>query len=332
MLTYQLRERIFNVVGGGQLEFPNTAEIEISLQPGVPFGVGAGLARHAIPGVATTARANFATGRIGIEIPAGALQPLKIAMDVGDTHFEMNGNVVHVTALVSDLQDLTDLMGAVYFGFVGVLNVYYPDAPSPEYAVGRIGQTRFRWEYAQPAGGVIVTSQENQEETVRQSWSTVVLFAGQSNRRLIAALQYFHIGCRLLTVGRTPWEFLSEALLNLAKVIDSLFGPSRECQRAELRKVGFSDQEIESKLIPIMVVRNEFDVAHVSLASLSSDQLALLHDVAASAEAGCRDLLKRVIAKVKEATYALPPDPDLRLEKKKLKVLGRLMATRSKSQ
>jgi hypothetical protein len=141
----------------------------------------------------------------------------------------------------------------------------------------------------------------------------------------MAGLYYFHTGCRLLSAGFNRFEFMAEALLNFAKCLQSLFGDSLDKIRTELARLGsFDPQEIEGKIVPALVLRNEFDVAHVSLALLTRKQLKLLHGYTQLAEAAFRDLLRAVLEKIAQGEYALPPDSPPMLSSKKESVLRRL--------
>ena len=63
----------------------------------------------------------------------------------------------------------------------------------------------------------------------------------------------------------SPWEFMSEVLLNFAKVLEVLF-PASESQtidaaRAGLRELGFAEDEVEKWFVPALALRNHLDVA-----------------------------------------------------------------------
>jgi hypothetical protein len=45
-----------------------------------------------------------------------------------------------------------------------------------------------------------------------------------TERKLVAALEYFYAACRLNSLGETPEEFLAEVILNFARILDALFG------------------------------------------------------------------------------------------------------------
>jgi hypothetical protein len=72
-------------------------------------------------------------------------------------------------------------------------------------------------------GLATVTSKTNQERLITNSWRLIAVVA--NSRRLMGGLHYFHVACQLLTAGFNRFEFAAEALLNLAKSLQSTFVP-----------------------------------------------------------------------------------------------------------
>jgi hypothetical protein len=118
---------------------------------------------------------------------------------------------------------------------------------------------------------------------------------------------------------------MAEALLNLAKSLQSLFGQVRDDIRAGIDKLNcFSNAEIEGKFLPAMVLRDQFDVAHVSLSMLDREQLRTLHDYTDLAEDSFRMLLKTILTRVESGEYALAADPGSSLSGDKQAILRKL--------
>jgi hypothetical protein len=126
------------------------------------------------------------------------------------------------------------------------------------------------------------------------------------NRRLVAALHYFHVAVRLARVATSPGEFLAEALLNYCKVLEVLFSDSTETVRLRLKELGYASEEIERDYVPAMILRSKIDVAHVSLALFTPHQLATLHRYADRAEGAFRSLLSRVLERFDAGSLDLP--------------------------
>src|SRR5260221_635501 len=120
------------------------------------------------------------------------------------------------------------------------------------------------------------------QQRLATAWERLPLVGDLANRRLLAALHYFHVAVRLNRAGSTSGEFMAEVMLNLAKTMEVLFPPSgdgknRDAARRGLRDLGYEDSEIESDFLPAMALRNEVDVAHVDLSLFTSSPLQHVH-------------------------------------------------------
>lgn len=156
------------------------------------------------------------------------------------------------------------------------------------------------------------TTQDEQEANVAKAWLWFDVISPPERRRLIAALHYFHVACRMARSAQTAGEFLPEVLLNLAKTLEVLFpstgdGRTRDAVRANLSRLGYSEIQIEGDFIPAIALRNEIDVGHVELGVFTMDQLTILHSYTERAEAVFRDLLKRVIVRVESGEFEIAP-------------------------
>lgn len=92
-------------------------------------------------------------------------------------------------------------------------------------------------------------------------------------------------------------------------------------------KLGYSNEEIEGDFIPIMILRNEFDVGHVSISLLKPEQLKALYGYLEQTEGNFRGILRRLLDQVRDGAYKLPQDYDLTLDKDKRKIMGKLIRT-----
>ena len=131
---------------------------------------------------------------------------------------------------------------------------------------------------------------------------------GTSNRRVAAALQYFHSASRLIVSGQSDWESMAEAVLNMCKSMQVLFGNRKDDIRRGLRELGYEQEEIEGDFIPIVELRNHFDVGHPRLALFQRRGLDVLYQYLLQSEDNIRALLTRVVTGVCEGTFELPED------------------------
>ncbi len=311
MFTYQIRKRVFKLEKEGPLTWPADTEVQFHFRPLQPFGMEAGGGHTAVRGVEATAHFNANAGTHTIESKA-PLKPLEVVIEEPGRLLTLRGNVLTVKARLHSNEKLIDLIWGVNFGFPLLLNVEFADPPIVERVDGSIGSVKFRWELANWKMEIVTTTQHKQESSVAKAWCWFDVITTPERRRLIAALHYFHVACRIARSAQTAGEFLPEVLLNLAKTLEVLFPPTgdgqtRDAVRASLSKLGYSESEIEGDFIPAMALRNEIDVGHVELGVFTMDQLTVLHSYTERAEAAFRDLLKRVITKVEAGEFEIAP-------------------------
>jgi len=262
-----------------------------------------------------TVHFNANTGHYSVEAE-NPLRPLRASVD---TPFKMSweGNHLTVTTTCNDWESLRHLLESVYFGFPLLLGVEFVDPPFVERVEGVAGGVRFTWEVSPWSMELDVTTQEAQEDRLAQASTLFGLFANEQMVRLVGALHYFHIACRLRREAKMPGEFLAESLLNLNRVLEVLFGPNRDTVRSALMGLGYDSEAVERDFIPAMVLRNSLDVGHPSLALLKREQLEILHRYADRAERVFRFFLQRLIRAVSSGGAAVPPyenggaDPNL---------------------
>ena len=159
----------------------------------------------------------------------------------------------------------------------------------------------------------------------------LLLIGAGHRRRLLAALSYFHTGCRLLRESKGPGEFLAESLLNFCKVLDTLFPAKNENQardqaRAGLAALGLNKDVIERDMMPIMILRSMFDVAHPTLALLTLTQAETLQRYAERAEIVLCDLLRVVISRVRSGEYEVAQYTHQKLSSQAAQTIERLKA------
>ncbi len=313
MLIYQVRPKFFrfDVAGSSIRGWPVDAEIRFHLQPLQPFGMMAGGGRTAVRAVAATSFFNANTGIHTIESKQ-PLQPLEVVIEEPARVFSFNGNVLTLTETVDSWETLRGIIESVYFGLPMLLNVTFADPPIVERVDGSIGGHEFRWELSQWRMEFRTTTQDLQEARIAQAWQRMPLFADANRRRLLAALHYFHVACRLDRSGETPGEFLPEVLLNLAKTLEAIFPPhgdgtSLDAARSGLQQLGFADEEIERDFIPAIALRNHVGVGHAVVALFTLDQLKVLHAYTERAETAFRKLLDSIIQKIESGDFEIAP-------------------------
>lgn len=330
MLTYQLQKRRLHATGScTEASLPNTVEIEISLEPSKMFGVSDYPDSVAPDDNFTKVIINMSTGKIS-STPALFPSVETSAELIGkDLQIDMNGNKLCVRRKCVDLQDLDDFFFMFHFMLPILFAVEFTEAPFVTSTKGRIDGASFSWLVSKPSGTFSVTNKERQEQIIIKSLQRLNFICESDNKRLAAALSYYYTAKRLMEAGNTPFEFMAEVVLNYYKVLEILFVYSDDKSMDDVRKAlpefDYSKDEIEEKFIPIIILRNYFDVGHVTIQTFKQEQLDALHEIVDSSEHYFNELLKRVIDKVQNGSYNPKRDSDIKQDKNKMKKINDLV-------
>jgi hypothetical protein len=296
MLTYQVRPRVFRFTGeGAPPSFPADCVVRFHFLPLQPFGAEAGGGRTAVRGVAAKALFNAHSGEHTIT-SAQPLKPLEAVLQYQDLRATWNGPVLTIAKRFTPADEFSGFVELAYFVLPPLLAVSFADPPYISQVEGEIACRPFKWELAEWKARFRTTTQEEQERRAARAWEMMALVALPVRRRLVAALHYFHVACRLAREGTTAGEFVAEVILNLAKTLEVLFPPgSRDAARAGLTDLGFPQDEIEGRFLPAMALRSKIDVAHVGLGIFTVDQLKVIHAYTDLAEDAFRGLLQKIL-------------------------------------
>lgn len=296
MLTYQIRERIFRA--DSELEFPNDVELNIYFHPDTALG-NAGAAgrtwKQSTPGRVVF---NANTGHFTIE-PKNSLLPLDVIIQHRNMSFKLNGNHLRITTYCESNGKLTELIESLYYVFPYVLSLGLRDAITVDRVDGKVGSEKFRWELNSLNLPILISNQKKQEDHIVKAWELMDFVSSKENRRIIAALRYYYTACRLRRVGKLPWEFMGEIIVNLCKVLEALFPATRDSVREGLSNLGYLEDEIEDYFIPIMLLRSKIDSGHVFLALFTRSDLNSLHSFTDIVEEKFHEMLNRLILKLK---------------------------------
>lgn len=323
MLTYLLHERIFMVEDEGKFTFPNDLKLSVKLSPPEAFGSSDGKSRLIVHGRKTTLLWNANNGRTTAQSEP-ALEPLEIILKTPNTNFSMRGDTIEYTQPCNNIEEAVGCVAAFQFVLPVLLNIDFADPPVIDCIKGSLGEVNFIWQHKGDAHQFRPRTTESLEQWVVDSHKYMSLFSGVQNRRLVAALHYFHICSRLLVSGNGPWEFMAEAILNLCKVLEILFG-SRDDVRIGLGRLGYDKGEIEGDFIPIMLLRDSLDVAHPRLTIFEDNDLTVFYKFLYKSEDRFRDLLKRVLTVVSNGSFELPQEDELELSDKERREMEKVM-------
>jgi hypothetical protein len=331
MFTYQVRRRYYKLTNSSQqLIFPNVYEALFLLQPLQPFGKSATGGRTAVQGAPCSVFFNANSGHHFTESKA-PLQPLEVTVEEPTRTIELRGNELKIRGQVESLRELDDTLYSILFVLPILLNIEFADPAVVERVEGKVGDCPFRWELEDWRMDCYITTLDKQEEAVVTAWNRFNVLSKPSNRRLVAALHYFHVFCRLCRAGHSPWEFMAEAIVNLSKILEVLFPPTGDGQsldaaRAGLRALGYSSADCERLFVPAIVLRNNIDSAHVDLSLFTMSQLHVLHSYTEIAERAFRQLLSRILGEIESGRYEVAQHGDSSCDPRTANIIQRLEA------
>jgi hypothetical protein len=177
------------------------------------------------------------------------------------------------------------------------------------------------------------TNPERQEKKIYDSYKLLELMQGKQNRRLFAGLNYYYVARRLYEAGHSAIEFMAEIILNYSKCLEVMFGGTRESIRQELQKLNISKEDIEQVFIPVILLRNEFDVGHALVTQINQVDIYPLNIFVTHLERDFEDLIKKLIDGIRGRTYEMIPHDAGALDKvKQAKLDGILDSILKRSQ
>jgi hypothetical protein len=299
VFTFAAKPRTLRLRNAASLSLPTTVTLKAKLGPSWLFGSGVDEPLHFVP--CSTGVSMFFNANTGKWYARGGAQPRLISATsaIAGCSVQLAGDTASVTFEAQDLGQIHDLANLLLYGLPLALTSHLQFPCFVEHVIGTSAGGEFGYEAQVVMLQAGLVDEDDQDGRARRALDSLVLFAIPGRRRVQAALVYFARAARLLDAGHTRWEFMSESVLNLAKVLESLFPPggdgrTRDAARKGLSAVGYTQEEIEEWFVPALALRSELDVAHVWLALLASDQIEALTAYAEHAIDRFRDLLNKV--------------------------------------
>lgn len=312
MLTYQFQRRHLAVAEGQQLVFPARVEVEFDFEPGEPFGSKHGHSRTALHKTKASLLWNANNGACTVQSERG-LDPVSVTGNIRGIAYQFEGSALFFRFDCANHQTLLTWLHSLHGLIPSFLGLTLIDVPIIKFCRGKVGETPFRWEMIETRSSMHVTDTNNQDRLLRQSMDAYAHMGQTKNLRFIASLNYFVRACRLIVAGNGPWEFMAETVLNFAKCLEVLVVArsedegSRDKVRAGLKAIGVDAGKIEGVFVPILILRNSFDVGHGRIASLNNAaDLQLIYELLWDAEGEFRKLLQFVASGLIGGTITLP--------------------------
>ena len=305
-----------------QVVWPSTTSIRASLSPLDVFGVPTKnrprtLLVRAAPDVQIFFNSN--NGRTEVESSI-FLSPLSYKqMFSNKINISFDKNLLVIQSEVVSLEDLKSILIFIEYHLPAYFSIEMSTYITVEEIVGEIGSNfKFRYELNE-FKAIIFTSTEKRRKNHIDEALTFSQLTTPSAARFVLACIYYQQALRFLSPleSKIPSLNMAEVLLNLAKCLEILFG-NRDGVRKACKMLGYNSEQIESQIIPLLLGRNELDIAHAVGSRIPYECIDILLNYGNRALLNVRSVLIRTGRALGQNEDILMP---LKLKKEKIKLL-----------
>lgn len=350
MSIYKLRPRKIRFRPGFDTKFQNIkfpsefkAKINCIALPGEPFGGNRN--NPFIPiisgkhGKEFIFNANFGTVHYG-----GTLfEKINMNINLFDNNIELNGNEISVDTICKSLEDFHNLI----FNMLNVLPMYLSFAFNLPInietvrgsLIGNIllngiivNEMPFTIEYYEASGRFEVSSKENQENKINKMVEVLSGIPVDYIDRIFRSVLYYHQAlCCKLSTGDS-FDYFSERILNLTKIIETLFGGEKETIKEKMKIFDYDDDFIEQKIIMLIDIRNYMDIGHAVVEGIEYEELKVIEIYIDEVEEDIRKMILKVMeyCKTNQCEFLKYKPKSLKERKKYIDKIKRFMSEKIK--
>lgn len=241
----------------------------------------------------------------------GDAPPLEHSITMTNGFVSINGNNATAEFTVDNLEHAVatlDWLIRVFSGFLSIQLKTYCDLHDFSGTINEIPMS-IVYEPHGLSATMFHTEPNKRAEEIEKAFQLIDPNS-PSYMRFVASSAYFHQALRLTSpfqVDFPPDLALGEVVLNLAKCIELLFSPSRNELRKKLLLLDYTEDQIESQLISIAIVRNELDIGHPLSGFIDADEITELRIFAHRALENVQAMLKRTASKIRSNRQFLAP-------------------------
>jgi hypothetical protein len=284
--------------------FPAEVTAELAFGPEDVFGTEDANPRTTFPvGERVTLRWNANVG-ISEAIADGLIDALDVSLEVGKFHLCLEGNCLKVRFKASSSEEAEAALASANHCIPAYLSLHFGVYVwIKQYAVD-IGGSRFNYQVKRAHSRYLAADKDmmsNRASSALEDWLEV----GGGYDRALAACLYLRHAHRLSRIQPNNHHFIAEVLLNLTKSLEIVFSDNRDQIRKRAHEWGFDDALVEQGIIPLFLIRNRIDVAHVSTGILKTEERDILLDFMNKAIENTGKVLKRIIELIKDGEISL---------------------------
>jgi hypothetical protein len=321
MAYFLLQNRRLHALDKTQMSFPAALMAKISFGPEDAFGVPSCRPRTTAK-QATPAHLLWNANE-GISVWQGDLieaLDAELKMEALSAHW--TGNTLELRIGVNSLEEAEQVVGSASQFLPAFLSLRLQVFVWIKEFLVDVAESRFRFETSSHRYGITIATTEHNEDAAIQSvrnWLT----QRPESLHIIMAIYYYRQALRLAALEPDRQSMAAEVILNLAKAIEIVFSSNRNRLRSRAREWGLDANFIERWIVPILLIRNELDVAHVASAPLVSTQHQAILDFLARASTQVHTLLVRLIEMSQSGQVTLDP-PSAAMDAAKERLLRKI--------
>jgi hypothetical protein len=232
---------------------------------------------------------------------------------------KVQGNTLVIRGYVTSLENA--------YAWLTWMNALFPVLMSLKFSVfvwiktfeARIGEGRYRLDSSTLRYTITTSTVEERIAEVKSSIEDWLGCRHERHHRMYSAFYYLRHAQRLAVLQPCSESMVGEVILNLAKSLEVVFGSAqRDVIRDKARQWGIHASEVETFIVPLVLLRNEMDVAHVGIEPLTPAQRQILLDFMGAAMIYIRGLLQRIFQGASAGSVQLDPVPSSNHDRSRL--------------
>lgn len=296
-----------------EMNFPVEVSTTIVLAPSDLFGIAGENKRRSVvpPSNKNTIFWDADAGRMWVESD-NFLPPLIYSKEIGELSLSFNGNVITAKKRYQTLKRLKNDLSGLEHQLTSYLTLFLGTFVRVESITCNIEpNTTFRYQLLRTDSQTGISREEGRLQKIDEAVNLMSV-SNASTERFVLACIYFQQARRLVASYESdiPSQNFAEMFVNLAKCLELLFSNTRDALREKCRRLGFTNEEIESKIIPILVIRNELDIAHSAGRRISNENTQVIRDYGYVSLDNVRTILITISKKLSSSENVLEPLSD----------------------
>jgi len=304
MSVYLLHDRNLRLYKGNEISsYPAKVKIIVKFSPGDAFGVEDNNPRTVFK---KDEKHHYAVDeRDGtVEITEAMLDPIASTLQIDSYDFILNGNELSIIGQFSSKEDLLRYITSANQFLPALISFRFQNYVwISDFKVVH-GEGLYYFFVSRIRPPVTVTTEEiaigHFNDSINQ-W----LQTKEGEERIVVALYYYRQALRLSKLEPAPQTMIPETLLNLAKSLEIIFSCNRDRFRKMAKEIGLNDDFVETKLIPVLCLRNDLGIAHVSTAPLQLSDKDLIQQFMVKAFNNVQFTINHVVEKVRSGEFQL---------------------------